>query len=119
MSAADALPTDVILLPVAGSITSNEPPAALRHSPPNTRPSQVFSTRNLGAGTFMAFILPARRFCLNARGGAPLRDIYLDIPNCGAANNTRGCSHPPPRSGGGKKVRSRGAVFRVRVCCTP
>jgi hypothetical protein len=27
----------------------------LRQSPPNTRPSQVFSTRNFGAGTFMTF----------------------------------------------------------------
>src|SRR3984885_12299209 len=124
MSAADALPTDVILLPVAGSSTSSEPPAALRHSAPNTRPSQVFSTRNFGAGTFMAFILPARRFCLNARGGAPSRDIYLDIPNCGAPNNTRGQrhgpSHPAPRgaphdaSVAGTPLRGRGTARLAR-----
>jgi hypothetical protein len=43
------------LAPVAGSSTSSDPPAALRHSVPNTRPSQVFSIKNLGAGTFIAF----------------------------------------------------------------
>src|SRR5271170_6650724 len=54
-SAAVALPTLVILAPVAGSCTSSEPPAALRHSVPKTRPSQVFSIKNFGAGTFIVF----------------------------------------------------------------
>src|ERR1700683_4964232 len=52
-SAAVALPTLVIVAPVAGSRTSIEPPAALRHSVPNTRPRHVDSIKNFGAGTFI------------------------------------------------------------------
>src|ERR1700749_448663 len=57
-SAAVALPTLEILAPVAGSITSSDPPAALRHSVPKTRPRQVSSTRNFPAGAFIAVVLP-------------------------------------------------------------
>src|SRR5262245_20990537 len=57
-SAAVALPTLVILAPVAGSTTSSDPPAALRHSVPKTRPRQVSSMRNFTAGAFIAMSLP-------------------------------------------------------------
>ena len=52
-SAAVALPTRVSVAPVAGSRTSNDPPAALRHSAPNTRPRQVPSIRNFATGAFI------------------------------------------------------------------
>jgi hypothetical protein len=67
----------------------------------------------------MAFILPARRFCLNARGGAPSRDIYLDIPNSCPANNTRGFTTrhliPPRIAGEERKIVLAARFFRVRV----
>jgi hypothetical protein len=62
-SAAVALPTLVILAPVAGSTTSSDPPAALRHSVPKTRPRQVSSMRNFPAGAFIAVCLPVLGLC--------------------------------------------------------
>jgi hypothetical protein len=64
-SAAVALPTLVIVAPVAGSTTSSDPPAAVRHSLPKTRPRQVSSTRNFPAGAFIA--LPSLLLALHGR----------------------------------------------------
>src|SRR5262245_22511191 len=45
--------------PVAGSITSSEPPIAGRHCAPNRRPRHVDSIRILGIGAFIPHVLPA------------------------------------------------------------
>src|SRR5580704_14620921 len=82
-SAAVALPTLVILAPVAGSSTSSDPPAAFRHSVPKTRPRQVSSTRNFPAGAFITVSLPMLDPCRllppKAMLGWALRDIQENI----------------------------------------
>jgi hypothetical protein len=79
-----ALPTLVILAPVAGYTTSSDPPAALRHSVPKTRPRQVSSMRNFPAGAFialpsllLAFPWPLPAVFADGEVDRALRDIQI------------------------------------------
>src|ERR1700761_6577607 len=73
-STAAALPTRVIVAPVAGSTTSIDPPAAARHSAPNRRPRHVDSIMNFGTG---AFISIPRLFCAYKVGHDKLAALAL------------------------------------------